>query len=334
MKRFLAALLSFVLLFGFTTRPAEAYLKFGVSVSGRTVTLKWSTLPVRYFVTDRAAPGVTAQQLQATVAHAFSTWQAVSTASLSFEFVGFTGGEPGQQDGMSTLGFVNRPELERVLGSTNFLIDRTTGQLLEADIFFNSAFPWSVAPSGESGKFDLESIVLHETGHLIGLGHSALGETEPRPGGGRRVIAAEAVMFPIAFSPGSITDRSLKADDTAGVSDVYRNTKFNQDTGSITGRVTKNGAGIFGAHVIAFNPDTGKLIGSFSLNDRGEFVTAGLDPGVYIIRVEPLDDADVDSFFDDSAKVDLNFRTAFLDRLVAVPPGGTAAAIEVKVTPK
>ena len=100
------------------------------------------------------------------------------TASVSAQFVGFTSAEPGRRGHQNTLGFLSRPDLDRVLGSTSFLFDDATGEILEADIFFNSAFPWSVSSSGETGKFDLESIILHETGHLFGLGHSALGETE------------------------------------------------------------------------------------------------------------------------------------------------------------
>ena len=130
----------------------------------------------------------------------------------------------------------NRPDLDRVLASTSFLVDSSTGALIESDIFFNSAFAWSVAPAGEANKFDLESIALHEIGHFNGLGHSALGETELQSGGGRRVLSAEAVMFPIAFAPGSITARTLKADDIAGISDLYPDGGFTANTGSLPER--------------------------------------------------------------------------------------------------
>ena len=79
----------------------------------------------------------------------------------------------------------------------------TQGEVLEADIFLNSSFSWSVANGGDAGRQDVESIALHELGHLHGLGHSMLGETE-LIGGGRRVIGAEAIMFPIAFASGSV----------------------------------------------------------------------------------------------------------------------------------
>ena len=126
----------------------------------------------------------------------------MATASVTYQFAGFTAALPLDEDGLSTIGFAPRPDLDRVLAATNFLFDTTTGELLESDIFFNTAFSWSVAQSGEAGRYDLESIALHEEGHFSGLGHSALGETEVFAGSGRRVIGAEAVMFPIAFSAG------------------------------------------------------------------------------------------------------------------------------------
>ena len=314
--------------------PAFAYLKLGLSVNGRPVTLKWNVPPVRYHVTERGVPGVNPMDFQAAVARAFATWQAVPTASIAYDFAGYTEALPLSDDGSTTLGFRERPDLDRVLASTSFLIDASTGELVESDIFFNAAFPWSTAAAGEAGKYDLESIALHEIGHLSGLGHSALGETELRAEGGRRVLAAESVMFPIAFAAGNISDRTLRADDIAGISDLYPDAGFRQTTGSVSGRVTKNGDGVFGAHVVAFNPANGRLVGTFALSAQGQFVIAGLSAGPHVIRVEPLDDADVDSFFAPASNVDLDFRVTFFTKLVIVPRSGDSGAIEVKVVPK
>src|SRR5205085_8700598 len=201
---------------------------------------------------------------------------AVPTSSIVYQFNGLTAALPGRDDGVSTLGFQNRPELDRVLAATSFVIDAATGALVESDIFFNSAFPWSVAPGGEPNRFDLESIALHEIGHFSGLGHSALGETELRAGGGRLVTFSEVVMFPIAFAAGSIAGRTLKADDVAGISDLYPASDLSTSTGRITGRVTKNGNPIFGAHVVAFDPATRRLVGSFTLTAQGQFSIGAL----------------------------------------------------------
>jgi Carboxypeptidase regulatory-like domain/Matrixin len=316
--------------------PAAAYQTYGVSAGNQVLLVRWSHLPVRYFVTDRSAPGVSAGQFRDAAARALTTWQDVPTAAVSAEFAGFTSAEPDAEDGQNTLGFLSRPDLDRVLGSTSYLIDETTGEILEADIFFNSAFPWSVAPAGETGKYDLESIVLHETGHLFGLGHSALGETELQAGGGRRVIAAEAVMFPIAFSAGNIHDREPRADDVAGLTVLYPRANASGPGGSMSGRVTKDGQGVFGAHVVAFNPATGALVANFTTDAQGAFTISNLAAGPHIVRVEPVDDADLDSFFDGSVipTVDLDFLIAYFPGFVVVPRGGGSQPVEVKVTAK
>ena len=333
MRRPLAAIVAAALVYGHA-QPALAYLKFGVTIGGRPVTLKWAQTPVRYSVSTQGITDVSVADLQSAVDRAFATWQAVPTSSISYQFAGVTAALPGRDDGLSTLGFQNRPDLDRVLASTSFLVDRVTGTLLESDIFFNTAFAWSVAPAGVTGRFDLESVALHEIGHMSGLGHSALGETELREGGGRRVLAAEAVMFPIAFTAGSIAARTLKADDIAGITDLYPEADFARTSGSVSGHVTKDGQPIFGAHVVAFDVARGSSIGSFTLDVQGQFAIGSLTPGLYLIRAEPIDDAEVDSFFDASRNADIDFRVMFVDRVVVVPRGGDSGEVAVKVVRK
>lgn len=328
-----AVLLAVLFCFAVASEPASAYLKLGTRSGTRTVTLSWRDMPVRYFITNQAGGGVNATELRDTVARAFTSWHNIETADTSSEFVGFTSARPNDDDGLTVIGFEDRPEQDRTLGATSFLVDTLSGEIVEAEIFFNSAFDWSVSSSGQSGRFDLESIALHEIGHLLGLGHSALGETELRPGG-RRVLAAEAAMFPIAFSAGSTAGRTLREDDVAGLSDTYPNIEFRRERGSVSGRITKGGQGVLGAHVVAFNLRTGRLVGGFSLSDDGQYVIAGLEPGPHVLRVEPLDDGDVESFFDLTLNIDTNFRVKFHDRVVVVPRGGGTNNADIRVEPK
>lgn len=333
LKRLLALGLALAAVFALGPR-AWAYLKLGTQVGSQVVPIKWSTLPIQYFVTNRDVPGVNAVQLQAAADRAFATWTAVPNVSLSDQFGGFTTANPFNDDGVSIIGFQARPDLDRTLGATTFQLDAVTGAVIESDIFLNSTYNWSIAPDGEDGHYDVQAILTHEIGHLLGLSHSALGETEVRASGGRRVLGKAAVMFPIAYPPGNVIDRHLDPDDIAGLTDLYAPTPSLDQFGSIGGTVTLNGAGIFGAHVTAANTATGQLVGGFTLTPQGDFAINALPPGLYVVRVEPLDDADLDSFFDDTSAVNIDFRPTFYPKLVAVPAGGSSGSIEIKVSPK
>lgn len=316
-------------------QPAAAYLKFSTrTLRGNVVSLGWADTPVRWFATERGAAGVSAAEFQSAMARAFATWEAVPTATIAFQFGGFTAAEPFEDDDRSVVGFQEEAELERVLGATGFVVDITTGEIVESDIFFNTTFAWSTTTPGVAGRFDLESVALHEIGHLLGLGHSALGETEVVSPGRRRVLGSGAVMFPIAFGAANTADRELQPDDVAGVSDIYPDARYRSSTGAARGRVTLNGQPVFGAHVVAFNPVTRTLIGGFTVNGDGEFEIAGLEPGPHVIRVEPLDDADVESFFQSGQGTEIDFQVTYLDRLFVAPRGGVGERFEVAVRPK
>ena len=311
---------------------AHAYIHIAIETRTGAIPIRWTAPRVRWYANTAGVPGINAAQFQSEVAQAFTTWESVPTATIAFEFAGFTSAIPFDDDDLSVFGFQSEPDMDRVLGATTFIVDTLSGTIIESDVFFNSIFLWSTVATGDASRFDLRSVATHEIGHFLGLGHSAIGETEMRPDGGRRVLGSGAVMFPISLGRGVVADRTLQPDDIAGVSDLYPDGGFRSDTGVISGRVRVGGAGVRGAHVVAFNPQSGTLIGNFSSTD-GAFRIAGLAPGPHVIRVEPLDDADIDSFLDPSG-VNVNFQAAFHPRLIVAPAGGANANFDVTVQPK
>ncbi len=123
--RLLAALMTVIVIVG-AASPAQAYLKLGVRVGADIVDVRWRR-PIPYFVNDRSIADVTASQLRDAVGRAFATWQGVRTATIQSQFQGFTTALPGMQDERTTFGFLDRPDLDRVLGLTSFILDPATG---------------------------------------------------------------------------------------------------------------------------------------------------------------------------------------------------------------
>ncbi|HEX8617883.1 MAG TPA: matrixin family metalloprotease [Thermoanaerobaculia bacterium] len=76
----------------------------------------------------------------------------------------------------------------------------------DADIYTNTAQPlYSSRESGCSGEYDIDGIMAHEVGHLIGIGHSNV---------------SGATMYP-SISACNTAPRSLASDDLAARDDLY-----------------------------------------------------------------------------------------------------------------
>ena len=86
--------------------------------------------------------------------------------------------------------------------------------------------------------------------------------------------------------------------------------------------------------MVAFSLRTGALVGGFSTARDGSFAIAGLAPGPVVLRAEPLDDAETESYVPSESEVDIDFLVAYADRTLVVPQGGNVANVVIKVTPK
>lgn len=159
-----------------------------------------------------ALRSIDAARFEELVAAAFATWTRTSCPGL----------EPGrltavafprarcQKSGFVPEGpnqnlFVLRdenwpyPSAATALAVTFLTADTNTGEILDFDVDFNTErYPFSL--SGEPTGVDLATVVLHEIGHVFGLGHSPVNT---------------AVMHE-GYALGGAVRRELDADDRAG----------------------------------------------------------------------------------------------------------------------
>ena len=156
-------------------------------------------------------------------------------------------------------------------GRTRFI-----GQILDSDILFNPAHDFS---TGGGSAQDIETVAIHETGHFMGLDHSAV---------------VRAVMFP--FAPDLL--RTLSYDDVAGLAALYPKAAPDVPTGSISGAIRQAGNAVFGAHVYADSISGAHAFGSgirkspigAVTRPDGTYQISGLPPDTYIVVAEPLDE--------------------------------------------
>jgi Matrixin len=163
--------------------------------------LVWEALPVvqNYNPAGEAVAGagsiVTATQ---------ATWSSVPGSSYRISSGGTTSRCPslvkecrGPQafDGFNDVGWTRLSG--SVLGVTWF-----STAIDEADMAINQRFAWSTGCTQVPGSFDLQTVVLHENGHVAGLGHSS----DPN-----------AVMFASYQTPRC----ALSQDDVNGLATLY-----------------------------------------------------------------------------------------------------------------
>ncbi len=145
---------------------------------------------------------------------AFSAWENVSTANVTFASCSGSSSRRWGYDGYNVLYWAesgddeyesNGPLKDDYLAMTIITVN-SSNELLDADIVFNGRdFTWTT--SDNNVIIDIQSVAAHEIGHLIGMGHVDL-------------TYSTATMYAL-YSSGTTHWRNLAFDDEVGVSFLY-----------------------------------------------------------------------------------------------------------------
>ena len=227
--------------------------------------------------------------------HSMGVWNTVETAQVHLQGTS-TNQLPISHDGQNVIYYdtegthLNIPANTGIIALTR-LQWTDFGEITEADIVFNgrdlnfATQQNNISPT----SLDLQDVLTHELGHLLGLDHTPL----------RGVPTVRPTMTPFYMLQTPSERRTLESDDCAGLSALYPIEPANQ-TGTITGHVTHaNGQGLLGVHVVAYQANTSNFVASAfsgtdphfpSLSSTGSYRIEGLPPGTYQIAIEPLND--------------------------------------------
>lgn len=139
---------------------------------------KWPTNAVRYFVnanTQQAGADHGSQDdFVAAIRRAANTWTYAAEADITFTYEGSTTSTKVGFNGANEIVFVNDGLVDgagnnRPLATAIVFYIKST--IVETDIKINDAYAWDAVGNLSPAEFDLQSVVLHELGHWVGLGH-------------------------------------------------------------------------------------------------------------------------------------------------------------------
>ena len=169
--------------------------------NGYTFTgLRWDVLPVRqaYNPAGQRVSGQTA------LTNTYPTWSNVSGSTYRISSAGTTTRCPSivrecpgaqRNDGFNDVGWAQ-------LSNGTLGVTWSTSNPDEADMAINTRYTWTTGCTQKGSAFDLQTVFLHENGHVAGLGHSN---------------DISAVMYP-SYQTAHCT---LAADDRNGIAALY-----------------------------------------------------------------------------------------------------------------
>lgn len=237
--------------------PAFAAVRLTYTLNGTAVPVSWKSFPITYSVDSRIVEKLGSADV---IERAFGEWTAIPDTSVSFKMNGVKSGIKAGKDGVNTVTVT-----DGLFSNQNFIALTTnwyddSAHIQEADI--------EVDTGVLGGNYNMQQVVEHEVGHLLGLDHSAV---------------LSSVMYPYVPMGGV---PSIDSDDRIAIQNLYP--RVDPRGAILQGRVTGDGGGVYAAQVVALN-DSGEPVAVALTNQNGEFDMKGVPSGNYRLYAEPLD---------------------------------------------
>jgi hypothetical protein len=168
---------------------------------------KWASphAGATYYVnpnSSQVSSAAAVDQLRRAISAAAGKWSAVASADFALHDGGVTTATTTGYNGVNEILFMHKGATER--GAAAEVWYKADLTIVEADIWINDDYRWSVTGTPAADAVDLESALVHEFGHWLILNHTA---------------QTGSVMYP-RLAPGAVK-RSLGEEDVAGISAIY-----------------------------------------------------------------------------------------------------------------
>lgn len=291
--------------------PISVWAGGPATVFPKEMVFKWdSAKPVNFSIDNGSLGNLPRDEAARIVEAAFQKWERVSTSSLRFNSLGFLTQDVTSEN-FDQFFSEPRPENPIVFDSDGRIIEKILGAGASHVVlgFAGIRYVDSEHRHYLSGRAvlnglrltagDLEQVVLHEVGHLVGLDHTQAGQVFAE-----NLIVTDnpfvPVMYPFMVSNGA---REPRPDDISWISWLYAEANFQGSTGRIAGRVlAPEGEPLVGVNVVAVPLErkadgslseilekSVSVVSDFLMTGDGRYELPGLAPGEYIVFIEPLD---------------------------------------------
>src|SRR3989339_290842 len=149
-------------------KPVKPAKPSGTDSCYKLMGVKWKSLPVSYVVNPANPSGLSQDFVVGTIARSAETWDLATSKDLFNDMVSVDySARYGVQDYRNSIAFGDYGG-SNVIAVTSVWFVRSTKQIVEFDMLFNTQYPWGDSDN-VPGIMDLQNIATHELGHSVGL---------------------------------------------------------------------------------------------------------------------------------------------------------------------